>query len=508
MSETRSSTTTRRRKLNPYALLVMLSVIALTWVWASPAPVPRCLSAATDLDDFCFRTSVAVTKSSTGNLTAYPVAVEVTSYNWVAVGTLNQYGWDMLPVDASGAEIDGMLQDMAETDTSPSTWWFISDVAGDGATTNLQLYTGSVSVQRDQQMYFDDQCGNLGSCNPDKLTITDHANLRQTDDFDVVVDIATSTAAQTGLLVDKFNGLSGYELGTTTTPVNSIYFKIGTGSAVTSVTSTWDGGYETVRGRFSSGAGNDLFLYYYNYTTNTWTTRTQRNTGVGSIASTTDDLAIGEGFVGGLHGVELWNNVGASNYGKIFDFEFDAEDITQTQEGTAANSWVWQGTVTDIDDTAGPHNGTYEFVRDQSMLDTDLKATSYQFSDAATVATDAVSDIFGDIGSGNFAVTPTNPNWQSLGIFGDALDNAVDSSPVAVTSFMFMITLIISLVIAVVAWFITGKNETVFAITLIVCFGLSAGVGIIPRWWGVLTGFVILAGWLLSSRVRSGGQAT
>lgn len=475
-------------------------LLALIWVASTPIRFPCGAEAATAADQFCYRTSVVITKATAGNLTDYPVGVSVGGHSMVTVQTLNEWGWDILPVNSSVSEIDGMIQDIGAGSPSPTTWWFISDVTG-SATTQLQLYSGNTSVRRDQQMYFSTACGNLGGPCNDIVTVSDAAALRLQDNFDIIVSVATSTADQAGDWVDKLDGNNGYRFGTGTTSTGVIYAEVGSGSATSSVSVAWNGDAERVRMRFDAGAATDLDIAFYNTATEAWVSQGATDTGYTSLGTSTAALIIGDGFDGGLHEVELRTNVGgAASYGKLAQWSFNAQDLTQTAVGTVGNGWNYTGTVEDV---IGPYDGTYTLIRDQSLITVALKPTAYQYSGTATAATETLSDIFGDIGSGDFSVTPTNPNYKALGQFGDVLTQAVDNTDISRQSFMFMLTLVIGLIISGGAWLVTGRNETIFAIVLIIVFGLGAGLGIIPRWWAVLTGFLIFSGWMLSSRVRS-----
>jgi len=80
------------------------------------------------------------------------------------------------------------------------------------------------------------------------------------------------------------------------------------------------------------------------------------------------------------------------------------------------------------------------------------------------------------------------------------------STDVTTQSFMFMMTLIVASIVGVAVYMVTDRNETILIFTMITIFGIAAGVGIIPRWWAIISGFVMITGWLLSTRVK--GEAT
>ena len=464
-------------------LLVLFVMAAFAHAQGTTSLFQACQAEAVhEIDEFCYRTAVAVTKSTSGNLTNYPIAVPMRGIAFEDQGLLRNYGWDFLPVDAGNSEIQGLVQDIEADSASPTTWWLIGDVTG-SATTNYQIYTGYGGHQRDQGMAFATQGGG-----DDYVTVTDHADLDFTDDFDLVVRVQTDTPDQDGDLIDKIGSNVSYSLTLSSTSTGAIVFTVGTST----LEYLWGGSLTTFRARFDNSSSTDMALYT-KASDDTWTLVASQNSPYASIGANNVDVRIGEGFAGTIFTVEL---NGAAGFGRTTMFEFAPTELTETQEGTASNSWTYLGTA---DDVVGSHDGTYTLVRDQSILAVTVVPTAFTFSDPALQVTPVASDVFGALGGGDFAATSTA--FQSLGLFGDVLTTAAGSTSFTNAAFMFMFLTIVGGLLAIM-FFMMSRSETVFAFVLVAVYGIGASVGMIDRWWAVLAGLTIFTLWLLLSRER------
>jgi len=471
-------------------LLVLFVMAAFAHAQGTTTLFQACQAEAVhEIDEFCYRTSVAVTRTASGNLTDYPIAVPMRGIAFEDQGLIRSYGWDFLPVDAGNSEIQGLIQDIEAGSASSTTWWLFGDVTGGTATTNFQIYTGFADHQRDQGMGFDTQCGALSAPCDDYVTVTDHADLDFTDDFDLVVRVQTDTPDQDGDLIDKIGGGVSYSLTVSSTSTGAIVFTVGTST----LEYLWDGALTTFRARFDNSNSTDMALYT-KATDDTWTLVASQNSPYESIGANSVDVRIGEGFDGTIYTVEL---NGAAGFGRTTMFEFAPTELTETQAGTTANGYIYTGTV---DDVAGSHNGTYTFERDQDVFsNVTVAPTAFNFSDPALQVTPVPSDVFGALGGGDFAATSTA--FQSLGLFGDVLTTAAGSTSFTQSAFMFMFLTIVGGLLAIM-FFMMSRSETVFAVVLVTVYGIGASVGMIDRWWAVLAGLTIFTLWLLLSRER------
>ena len=457
--------------------------------------LPGCqVDASHRVTSFCYRTAVSVA-STTSTITNYPVEVRINGIQMVTGRLLGARGQDFVPVDPSAQELSGMIQDIETGDTTPTTWWLVAPSLTGSGTTRLQMYTGDRQTFRNQGIWFSTSCQSLAEPCDDTVTVPTAAALGPTDNLDVIATIYAPDPDQAGGIVDKFGGTGGYELTVGATSTGVISARVGNGTTTTEITTAWTGAEQRVRLRFDAGATNDLTLSFYNTSTRVWVEQAATDSGYTALGTTTAAFIVGESFDGIISEVELRDNVGAGTYGKVLHLGFNPQDLTETQRGTAGNSWVYTGNVTDL---MGNHNGTYRFVRDQSFLTTTVGPTAFTAASVVVSVGDSTANVLGALGSGDFAATSTA--YLSLGIFGDALDRAATGSSLSHNAFMFMITLIIATGVGGLLYFTTDRNEFILVLVMIVIFGLAAGVGVIPRWWAVIPGFVMFTAWILVRR--------
>lgn len=106
--------------------------------------------------------------------------------------------------------------------------------------------------------------------------------------------------------------------------------------------------------------------------------------------------------VGNLYAIGLARYVDETDDGYDLDLRFEGDQLTETQAGTAANSWNWLGTV--IDQSSAALDTSYTFVRDTSNItvtvgqvqSASLATSSGSGETAPVVLTGSVTDPFGD----------------------------------------------------------------------------------------------------------------
>ena len=333
------------------AALGMLVLIVATFTLGDSPLSKGCVAATHNIDGMCYRTPLRVSRIATSTLSNYPIGFTVNPSQLLDQGVLGTYGWDALPVNPGNAEIQGLLQDLNTTATS-TAWWVFGDVTGgDGTnavTTTFNLYSGNATQKRDQGMGFSIACGDLAGPCFDRLTITDTASHRFTNDFDLIVDAQTSPAssAQSADLVNKLSANTGYRLGLNTS--GQLEAQVGDGATTFTATTTWDGTNQRIRMCFDAKAASDLTIAFFNDTTEVYDTQVSANSTFASLGTSTTDVLVGDALTVTIFEVELNNNVGASTYGRVSHLGFNPVDVAQTQVGNAGNIWTWRGTVNDL----------------------------------------------------------------------------------------------------------------------------------------------------------------
>ncbi len=447
--------------------------------------------------DFCYRTPITVAKSSAGNLTAYPVGVDMNIRSFVTGQRLGTFAWDALPVNPGFVELQGVLQDV-RSGASASTFWIHTDLVGSGSVA-LNLYTGSSDMARNQGIRFHQGSGR------DVVKVTDHADFDITDDLDIIIEVEADSASQTAYIVDKLTGNNGYRAHVTTTSGGSLAFTVGSGAATDTLEVAWDGSNETVRFRFDAGAASDMDIAFRD-TDNNWVSQGSQDAAYASLGTNAIDIGFGDaaaaataGFDGTIRNVEIHDVSG-----KVAQWTFNPYDLTETAHPTAS-PWTFTGTV---DDLMVGHDGTYSLTRDQDNLTVTLGATAFNFSDPTATSSETTAEFVGLLGTTNFATTSASPVWESWGTLGSALSTAIGSTDLTTTSFKYLIVLALATFSGGLIYLKSRDMdeklaELLFAFTFIVLFGTAAGVEFLPAWWSVITGFVVLAGWLVVARARA-----
>jgi len=488
------------------ALLVIVSVFTVS---PDRGPLTVCEVKAThDIAAMCYRTQIVVNKSTAGDLTNHPIEIRTAGAEFVDQRLTNAHAWDLQATDVARSAIPLIAQDIATSSPALTSWWIMGDLTGSASTT-FQLYSGHQSHQRNQGIYFSTACHTLSEPCGDMVEVPDTTDHQLTDNLDLIVMLATSTAPdQDGWFISKFSTstTAGYRLGVSSSSTGMFVAQVGNGTASTTLYTAWDGSAQTVRFRFDAGATNDMTIAFEAATSSpgTFIEVAATDAAYASLATTSVALNIGESYEGEIYEAEVRDNVGAGSYGKVSQWSFNAEDMGETQRGTSANGYRYEGTVNDV---IGSRQGVYVFIRDQTSIVSSVAPTAFSYAAAgAAEVVDTPVDVLGSIGSGDFATTSA-ALWANLGMFGDALSLARGGSSLGSVAFFYMMILFVASGVGIGAWMLSDGNETIMSGMMIAVFGIGAAIGMIPPWWGVISGLTIATGWLLLARARGGAVA-
>jgi hypothetical protein len=288
-----------------------------------------------------FAATLNVSNTSGSDLTNALVPFDINVNELVNAGYLNVDGQDILVLAQSGGA-ESLIMAQATT-TDPGRWWVSVDALANGETASFTLYTGQNTTAAD---------------NPQYLLLTGTASL----DF-TIPTITTYTAASVaidGLVLDALPSTTASLVSTTggirmTIATTGVITAFASNNApdnctVTSAALAVDTEYDiefTVPDPFGAG----LCVLKINGAT----------ASTDSIANG-NFLAAGAGVVGdGFAGrIESWTlaacNVCSPPYPRIQRFTrtgFQMPNVTETQEGTAANGWIWKSSVVPADGNAG-----------------------------------------------------------------------------------------------------------------------------------------------------------
>ena len=118
-------------------------------------------------------------------------------------------------------------------------------------------------------------------------------------------------------------------------------------------------------------------------------------------------LVVGGGVTATIGGSRV-GDTSTSSPVWVVDWEYEPDQMAQTQAGTVANSWAWTGTVQD--QTANNNDGTYTYVR-SSMANITAWVTGLEIKELPedVVFTETIYDTLGDTGIDPASSKPEAP---------------------------------------------------------------------------------------------------
>ena len=354
--------------------------------------------------DYCYRMKVTVSSLKTTALENYPALIKINSSDLVTQGFYETNGWSMRGYNSALGNVPLLLQDTNLNDAS--FWLSVNTTASNGTTPstwNGWMYMGNPFVARDQGINFAGQ---------DTVTVADDTALEWTDDFDIVVEaqVLSTVATQTNAgWVDKYEPVSntGYYLGFDN---GNVVAKVGDSTTTDTITAAWDGAEAKFRMRFDSGAANRLVLSKWNTSTNVWDPIAQGGT-ISAVAHNANNLVMGQGFTGILREVMAFYDVGLPTYTKYVQWSFNPLNIAES----SAVDPNYSGTVDNVLNAAA-HQGTYNFVRDQTGLSYTLGALMPVYASPAESIPERFANVLNNPAEADlFTTGTTNTNMPFYG---------------------------------------------------------------------------------------------
>ncbi len=172
----------------------------------------------------------------------------------------------------------------------------------------------------------------------------------------------------------------------------------------------------------------------------------------------------------------------------VIQYDFEPDDLEETQQGNSGNSWNWLGTAEDVSTGGTDHDGTYTLVRDV----TGLTAWTYNLHNKSITASLAASNPSDLLGVGIPDPDATQPTVNFL--FRDILTVGLEDANFGTTALAawFIFGSVLGIVLTLLVW--RGTRSTFFAILplpAIYWMGFGFGVGI-PLWMPLLMPLVAL----------------
>jgi hypothetical protein len=208
------------------------------------------------------------------------------------------------------------------------------------------------------------------------------------------------------------------------------------------------------------------------------------DTGQGAIATNAQDVAIGTDYNGRMEQVII-KDAGTAD----LQLDFAPDQNEETQKGSAGNSWVWTGTITD--QSANAYTASYTITRSfaaYSIYPLDLVLGDL-FSEPAQG--DVVRDVTGAMGLAGDDKRATEADWLLKGFFDDA--EADMSGYVTSDAWWFLMVTVLAVVLAVVTWVLAPFFKELLTMLIFVgIYALAFAVGVAELWWPLIMGLVAL----------------
>ncbi len=188
----------------------------------------------------------------------------------------------------------------------------------------------------------------------------------------------------------------------------------------------------------------------------------------GAITNTAFPVLIGDGFEGNVISADIFAGVPA-----VLDLDFQGDQIVETQEGNAGNSWTWLGDITD--QSASTNDGEYTIIADLTGINvTNLGLTSNPTPTPVPVVGE--SDVFGN--------PPLNPFLTPVpsesGFIIDPIRDASNQTTVPVRAWWLLLIIPVgALATAKIAKIAPGMSivPVVISIIILIIASVVAGTG-------------------------------
>ncbi len=310
-------------------------------------------------------TQIIIENGTGADLTNVAVRVPINAANLVDGGFLAADGQDILVLDAGSAE----NRITAQFDGNQSSWWFPINSLAAGASETQLLYTGQNTTTAD---------------NPQHLHVQESPNDQLTDADNGAWENNTIAIFAGSLTLDAFpategwimykDGATAWEAGINSSGAPYLQINCSAGACAPSSPITITGSVLTIgtsydiawAAQVGSSSANDG-IWVDGVLDVGWSgvgTMATNATGVIALASISADVGQLRFYDGTIYN---HSTPGACTVATTC-WQFEPTEISETQEGNAANAWHWLGTTTNTGTAGSTTDAAYTFVRDMSNI--------------------------------------------------------------------------------------------------------------------------------------------
>ncbi len=208
----------------------------------------------------------------------------------------------------------------------------------------------------------------------------------------------------------------------------------------------------------------------------------------GDVATNANNVSLGTSY----NGYITRSRIGSTSVATptwMLQYDFEPNEIDETQQGDSGNSWTWTGTVEDVSAGGSDHDGTYSLTRDMGDITTwtyNLHSKSF----AVAIAEETPTDLLGATAPDP---TGTEPDTQFFG--REWLEPVLEHSDIGVTPLAAWFLVFAGLGIgASVATYGVTKSIFFSGLPLPVFLWLGWALGTpIPLWLPIVFSLVVLS---------------
>ena len=204
-----------------------------------------------------------------------------------------------------------------------------------------------------------------------------------------------------------------------------------------------------------------------------------------AIDTNANDLIIGAGINGYIGAANVGiTDVASPTY--VLTYDFEPDEVAQTQQGDGDNSWVWLGTVEDVSAGGSDNDGAYSQTRDFTGLTIYAQGLEIKALPADATVEEQIQEVLGTTGVSGSDTEPT-VEFPFRGFFDDVVDNPNwGTLPIA----FWMIPLVIGGFMVTITVYAATKNELMAMISLIGILALGWKFSLVPLWVPLVTALV------------------
>ncbi len=196
------------------------------------------------------------------------------------------------------------------------------------------------------------------------------------------------------------------------------------------------------------------------------------------VATNANNVIVGSSIDGNLAEAGVANVATEEPTGAQFVllWEFEPDDVAQTQAGDADNSWVWLGTVEDISTGGVDHDGSYSLTRDMTGITVTTGALVIKNPQDVALPVQTPQDIVGSA-----IVNPIATRVQAEWPLKEFFNARTLSANVSADAFWLFLVTVASIMAAILAYAAT-RVVLVAVLIWIAAYGVSFAMGLVPLW--------------------------